>query len=114
MSAVADVAASIVAAGAPLLFIDTCSLLDIVRGQRDAFTRDQATAAVTIIDLIEAGKLSLVLPEQITNEMADNFQGVQKDGTKSIRALNDRGAPDARNHDGVRRNRAGDRPPGAR
>lgn len=90
MSAVADVAASIVAAGAPLLFIDTCSLLDIVRGQRDAFTRDQATAAVTIIDLIEGGKLLLVLPEQITNEMADNFRGVQKDGTKSIRALNDR------------------------
>lgn len=90
MSAVTDVAASIVAAGAPLLFIDTCSLLDIVRGQRDAFTRDQAMAVVKIIDLIEAGKLSLVLPEQITNELTDNFQEVQKDGTKSISALNDR------------------------
>lgn len=90
MSAVADVAASIVAAGAPLLFVDTCSLLDIVRGHRDAFTREQAQAAVTIIDLIEAGKLSLVLPEQITNELSDNFADVQKGGTATIRSLNDR------------------------
>lgn len=89
MSAVADVAASIVAAGAPLLFVDTCSLLDIVRGYRDAFTLDQAQATMTIIDLIEAGNLSLVLSEQIKNELNDNFLRVQKDGTASIRSLND-------------------------
>lgn len=90
MSAVADVAAAITAAGSPILFVDTCSLLDIVRGQRDAFTRDQARAAVTIVELIEAGKLTLVLPEQIINELNDNFANVQKDGTASIKGINDR------------------------
>lgn len=90
MSAIADVAAMITAAGAPLLFIDTCSLLDIVRGQRDEFTPDNARAAVKIVELIEAGKLTLVLPQQITIELQDNLADVQKDGTKSVRGLNDR------------------------
>ena len=87
MSAIADVAAMITGAGAPLLFIDTCSLLDIVRGQRDEFTPDNARAAVKSVELIEAGKLTLVLPQQITIELQDNFADVQKDGTKSVQGL---------------------------
>lgn len=65
MTAIADVAAAIAAAGAPLLFTDTCSLLDIVRGQREGFGADHAGAVIRIIDLIEAGQITLVLPEQI-------------------------------------------------
>lgn len=90
MTSVADVATAIASAGVPLLYLDTCALLDIVRGHRDAFGRDHARAAVKLVELVEAKSLMLVLPEQITNELTDNFAEVQKSGTASIATLNAR------------------------
>jgi hypothetical protein len=87
MTSVAEVATGIASAGVPLLYLDTCALLDIVRGHRDAFGRDHARAAVKLVELVEAKSLTLVLPEQITNELTDNFAEVQKSGTASIAAL---------------------------
>lgn len=88
MTSVAEVATAIASAGVPVLYLDTCALLDIVRGHRDAFGRDHARAAVKLVELVEAKSLTLVLPEQITNELTDNFAEVQKSGTASIAALN--------------------------
>lgn len=79
-----DAARLIVQTDGPVVYIDTCSILDLIRGQRDAFNGEQAEAAVYLIDLAEAQKLSIALPQQVMTEFADHIADIRKNGERSI------------------------------
>jgi len=85
-----EAAAIIVDRDAPVVYIDTCSLLDLVRGTRDNFTSDCANAAVHILKLAEDKKITIVIPEQVITEFNSNIGETRLSGARSIGFLNDR------------------------
>lgn len=83
-----EAAALIVEKGVPVVYIDTCSILDLIRGQRDAFNGDQASAAVHLISLAEVDKLTLAFPQQVMTEFRGNIVDIRKNGQRSIDDIN--------------------------
>jgi hypothetical protein len=79
-----EAAAVIAAKGTPVVYVDTCSILDLIRGQRDVFNSDQAGAAVYLVGLAEEGRLTLALPEQVITEFTSNAVEVRLGGERSI------------------------------
>lgn len=86
MITVDQAAASLAASPRPILFVDTCTLLDIVR----APLRDLATevrAAVDLGALATAGTVRLFIQDIVTQEWTDNLPAAQRDGESGIRAF---------------------------
>ena len=79
-----DAASTISTRTRPVVFIDTCNILDLIRGQREPFNGDQASAAVQIIELAETGRLTIALPAQVLTEFHGNIVEVRAGGVRSI------------------------------
>ena len=91
MIGVAAAVRRIVAATSPVLCIDTCSLLDLVRDPtRSKFERRHADAALHLVARAEAkpATLTIVLTEQVIKELHANLENVKIEGERSIERIN--------------------------
>jgi PIN domain len=92
MMSTTEAANEIKARGGPVVFVDTCSILDLTRGLRDKLKDnlhlDHATAAIHIIKLAERKKLTMVLPQQVLNEFKVRFAEVKNDAITSVKRRN--------------------------
>jgi hypothetical protein len=85
MITLARAAADLIAAPRPILFLDTCALLDIVR----APLRDLAAtvrAGVELRTLGAAGTVRLFIQDIVPREWADNLPAARRDGEAGVRA----------------------------
>jgi hypothetical protein len=81
----------LVAATSPVLCIDTCSLLDLIRDPtRSKFERRHADAALHLVARAETrpATLMIVLTEQVINELDTNLDNVTADGKSAIERIN--------------------------
>src|ERR1700722_18508831 len=86
----ADVARRVIAAPAPVLLIDTCALLDLMRDpRRDTFSSDNVRAAHRLLCKVEERPRSLWLPivRQVLLELDDNKQPVKIEAENAIKNL---------------------------
>ena len=76
-----EAAAQLLAGEKPVVFVDTCSLLDLVRPPtREKFSADHAAAAVHLIEQAEARQLRIVIAEQSHLELGNHVDEVQAEG----------------------------------
>lgn len=70
---------ALVAADVPILIPDTCVLLDLVRAPiRDAFSEADGKTALMLLELVEAGRISVAIPDKVRTEYADNVGRVHE------------------------------------
>jgi hypothetical protein len=82
---------AIVARGAPVLCIDTCSLLDIMRDPtRDEMKPHERKAAIDLLDPLEKGDLVCLIAEQVDREFNEHAPTVQDEAMTAIRKLRER------------------------
>src|SRR5260370_34701981 len=85
----ADIA-RIVALGRPVLCLDTCTVLDLMRDPtRDSSIRaHEAQAALDLLTAAEDGRdLVALLADQVALELGDRAQGVQDEAAQAIAKL---------------------------
>ena len=73
---------SVLSVGSPVLYLDTCALLDLLRDPtRKRFGRDHAAAAMHFLACAEANPptLTLVLAAQVKTELDDHIDQVQEE-----------------------------------
>ena len=81
----------VAAKGMPVLCIDTCSLLDIVRDPtRDEIRPHERQAAIDLLARIKSGDLVCLIASQVEREFQDNDQAVQDEAATAIRKLRER------------------------
>jgi len=86
MIALAQAAADLIAAPRPILFLDTCTLLDMVR----APLRDLAAevrAGIALRALAAAGTERLFVQDIVPGEWADNLPAARRDDEAGVRAF---------------------------
>jgi PIN domain len=90
MKSATDTASEITARTRPVIFVDTCSILDLTaRGLRDnKFRVGHARAAMDIARLAGEAKVTIVLPEQVLIEFEKNFDEVQQEAIGLVTKLN--------------------------
>lgn len=73
--------------GLPVLCVDTCTLLDIIRDvTRDAHTAADSDAGLKLLSAAETGRLIVLKAEQVTIEIASNVAHVEKEGQDKLAA----------------------------
>jgi hypothetical protein len=79
---------AIAAAGVPVLCLDTCSILDIMRDptRETARPRDRE-AAIDLVSTAEAGRLVCLMAEQVAIEFAEHDQSIQDEAARNLRKL---------------------------
>ena len=84
----ADVDA-IVAVGAPVLCVDTCIILDIMRDPtRETAKAHERQAALDLLSMMETGNaLTGLVAEQVQIEFANNAMTVQEEAVRALRKL---------------------------
>ena len=78
--------------GAPLLCIDACTLLDILRGpMRRSFGTEDAKSVRYFLDLAEEKpkRLTLLVAEQVDRELNDHIDEIQTEGKRAITQLDE-------------------------
>ncbi|MDW9419012.1 PIN domain-containing protein [Sinorhizobium meliloti] len=88
MTSPSDVGAEIARRGTPVVFIDTCSILDLIRGPRDKFSAQHAASGVALLELCEKEATTLVLPQQVIEELTANLEERILDGRRGVDKLN--------------------------
>lgn len=88
MTPPSDAVIEINARGGPVVFVDTCSILDLTRGPRENFHPNHAQAAMELIQLAWIKKVTIALPEQVLLEFRDNYEEVKQNATDSLKKLN--------------------------
>ncbi|ABK43685.1 conserved hypothetical protein [Magnetococcus marinus MC-1] len=91
MTDTASVSQCILSKNAPVLFFDTCSLLDLVRDPtRECFSSDQYETAIRLLRKVdgEEGYLHVVVNSQVHHELNDNFSSVCEDSENKLDKLN--------------------------
>ncbi len=86
MITIAQAVADLTAAPRPILFLDTCTLLDIVR----APLRDRTLAVragVELRTLAAAGEVRLFVQDIVRGEWTDNLPAARRDGETGVRAF---------------------------
>jgi hypothetical protein len=86
MIALAQAEADLVAAPRPVIFIDTCTLLDIMRAPLRDLTLT-VRAAVDLRALAAAGTVRLFVQDIVPGEWADNLPAARRDGEAGVRAF---------------------------
>jgi hypothetical protein len=86
MTTLAQAAADLVAAQRPVLFVDTCTLLDIVRAPLRDLTAT-VRAAVELRTLAASGTVGLYVQDIVPGEWADNLPAARRDGELGVRAF---------------------------
>jgi len=83
-------AEAIATADLPVLCIDTCSILDMMRDPtRDAVKPHDRRAAIDLVAAAEAGKLACLVAEQVAIEFAEYDQAVQDEARSNLKRLRD-------------------------
>lgn len=81
----------VAAEGVPVLYVDTCSLLDIMRDPtRDDARAHERRSAVKLVAAVEAGALRCVLAEQVALEFQVHDTAIQEEAEKALRRLAER------------------------
>jgi hypothetical protein len=79
---------AIVTASVPVLCIDTCSILDIMRDPtRDTARPIDRQAAIDLVAAAESGQLVCLAAEQVLIEFADHDQNIQDEAKRNINKL---------------------------
>jgi hypothetical protein len=86
MITLVQAAANLLAAPRPVLFLDTCTLLDIVRAPLLDLTL-AVRAAVELRVLATAGAVQLFVQDIVPNEWAANLTAARRDGEAGVRAF---------------------------
>jgi hypothetical protein len=76
---------ALLAAGVPILIPDTCVLLDLVRAPiRDAFSEADGQTALSLLELAEAGAISVAIPDKVRSEYEENVGRVQEETKEAL------------------------------
>jgi hypothetical protein len=86
MITIAQAVAMLIADPRPILFLDTCTLLDIVRAPLRDLTM-AVRAGVELRALVTARTVRLFVQDIVHGEWADNLQAARRDGETGIRAF---------------------------
>ncbi|MDR3632323.1 MAG: hypothetical protein P4L84_00725 [Isosphaeraceae bacterium] len=86
MTTLAQAATDLSAAPRPILFLDTCTLLDIVRAPLRDLTA-AVRAGVELRALAASATVRLFVQDIVPGEWADNLPAARRDGEASIRAF---------------------------
>jgi hypothetical protein len=82
---------TIAASGVPVLCIDTCSLIDIMRDPtRHDMRPHERKAAVGLLNRLENGEFTCLVAEQVRLEFSDNDIAIQDEAANAIRKLRER------------------------
>ena len=78
--------------GAPILFSDTCSVLDLIRDPtRDTVQAHNRAAALEIVEAMESNAYLIgFLAEQVVLELNENRSSVEDEASKALKQLRDR------------------------
>jgi hypothetical protein len=84
----ADIA-SIVALGAPVLCLDTCTILDVMRDPtRETARTHERLAALELLSAIETGpSLVGLVADQVRLEFAEHVQAVEEEAERALKKL---------------------------
>jgi len=84
--------AHLVLLGVPVVCLDTCSILDVMRDPaRDSAREHEATAALQLLDQLENGPgLIALLADQVRLEFADHAQSIQDETSRALDKLRER------------------------
>jgi hypothetical protein len=85
MITIARAAADLIATPRPILFLDTCALLDIVRAPLRGLTAT-ARAGVELRTLAATRTVRLFVQDIVLGEWADNLSAARRDGEAGVRA----------------------------
>jgi hypothetical protein len=88
--AVATAVRRIIGVGAPVLCLDTCALLDVMRDpMRENFSADQAGAALFLLSKAQASprELSIVIAEQVYTELTQHMDSVEAESWSAVRKI---------------------------
>lgn len=88
----AEIVRRVVAAGAPVLCLDSCALLDLMRDpSRDKFNGAHALAALHLLDRAEATPqaLSIVIAQQVAAEVAEHMDNIQSESERVLVRLDE-------------------------
>lgn len=73
---------------APVLCLDTCSLLDVMRDPtRESAHPHDRQAALDLVQAAEAGRLTCLVADQVALEFAEHDQGVQDEARQNLMKL---------------------------
>jgi hypothetical protein len=86
MTTLAQAAADLIATPRPVLFLDTCTLLDIVRAPLRDLT-PVVRAGVELRALAAAGAVRLYVQDIVPREWTDNLLAARRDGEAGVRAF---------------------------
>lgn len=79
---------SLASQSAPILCVDTCSLLDIMRDPtRETARAHERQAAIDLVELAEAGELVLLMAQQVETEFHSHDQAIQDEAKKKLERL---------------------------
>ena len=85
MITIARAATDLIATPRPILFLDTCALLDIVRAPLRGLTAT-ARAGVELRTLAATRTVRLFVQDIVPGEWADNLPAARRDGEAGVRA----------------------------
>lgn len=86
MTTLSQSAADLAAAPRPVFFLDTCTLLDIIRAPLRGLAGEIA-ACVELQALAAAGAIRLYVQDIVSREWVDNLPAARRDGAAGIRAF---------------------------
>jgi hypothetical protein len=86
MTTLPQAVADLIAAPRPILFLDTCTLLDIVRAPLRDLTA-AVRAGVELRALAATGTVRLFVQDIVPGEWADNLPAARRDGEAGVRAF---------------------------
>ncbi len=86
MSSLIQAVANLTAAPRPVLFLDTCTLLDIVRAPLRELVHE-VRAAAELCALSSAATVQLFVQDIVPNEWNDNLNTARRDGEVGVRAF---------------------------
>lgn len=81
-------AQTIASAGVPVLCIDTCSILDIMRDPtRETAKPHDRQAAIDLVTAAESGRVICLMAEQVAIEFSDHDQRVQDEAERNLKKV---------------------------
>lgn len=86
MTTLAKAHASLIANPKPVLFLDTCALLDIVRAPQRDLTLT-VRAGVELLSVAQAGTVQLFVQDIVPDEWKNNLLSARQDGEKGVSAF---------------------------
>lgn len=79
---------AIALAGVPVLCIDTCSILDVMRDPtRETAKPHDRQAAIDLLAAAESGRLICLMAEQVAIEFSDHDQPVQDEAERNLKRV---------------------------